>query len=508
MEPSASDDVEGVEDAAAAVAGLSWWARLAVQLRAFRVGIRGLLRTTPYDTSTAEGRSSERYRRAALSTLTSLLAHGLGIGTGLLSIRITLSYLGKERYGLWMATSSLLTWAALADFGLARGMQNHLSEAHGHEDKDAAARYVSTGFVTLTLIALALAVAFAPFLFVIPWTRALNVDDPALMNETRGAVAAVAVCFLAGFPLSLVPTIYSAYQRGYVANLFQIVGSLLSLGTLLVAVKLRVDLPWLILATGGVAVLMTTVNLVYITREMPWLRPRWSLASKKTLRALAVTSTALLLFQLSSLLINETQIIIVAQRLGLPVVADYSIFMRVHVLPIVFIQMLDGPMIPAFREAYVRGETGWLRTAFWRLTRIKMVIALGAAGLYLVAGNFAVKLLSGRAVSFDWKVWAASGFLLIVGVWNGSFNDLLISVNRLWLLVIAIAFNGVVTCCLTFLMAKRFGVLGVVLATPIYSLVVTAWLLPWACRDLIRAGKPGQSSPPPPLVPAATEGSS
>lgn len=449
--------------------------------------LEAVLRTTPHDVSTAEGRSKERYRRAALSTVTSAIAQGLGIFTGLASIRITIGYLGKEQYGLWMAVSALLTWAALADFGLGRGVQNHLSEAYGLEDRDAAARYVSTGFVVLSVIALLFTVVMLPLLFVIPWVRVLNVQDPTLTSKTRVVVAAVAAVFICNFPLSLVPTIYRAHQRGYVANLFAIVGNVLSLVALLVIVGLRLPMPWLIMTAGGTGVFMTLVNFAWILREMPWLRPRWSLATRATLRSLAGVSIPMLLYQLGGLVINETQTILIAHRIGLAGVTDYSILMRVYVLPAMLIGMIDGPLIPAFREAYVRGDREWLRSAFWRLTKIKMLIAAGAAVAYLLLGNFAVKLLSGRAVSFDWRVWAACGFLQFVAIWNVSFNDLLIAINRLWVLVIGILFNGLVTLSLTWWFSKPLGILGVVLATPIYSLLVTAWLFPWFSRDVVGA---------------------
>jgi hypothetical protein len=38
---------------------------------------------SPFDTGTPEGRSKERYRRAALTTATSIVARALGIFTGL-----------------------------------------------------------------------------------------------------------------------------------------------------------------------------------------------------------------------------------------------------------------------------------------------------------------------------------------------------------------------------------------------------------------------------------------
>jgi O-antigen/teichoic acid export membrane protein len=444
-----------------------------------------ILRITPFETITAEGRSNERYRRAALTTVTSMIARVLGIFTGLAWIRLSISYLGKEQYGLWMAVGSLAAWANLADLGLARGMQNHLSEANGKDDRELASRYVSTGLVALSAVAILFAILATPAVLFLPWASLLNVKDPALFGETRSVVAAVLACFLLQFPLSVVPTIYAAYQRGYVAAIFNILGSLLSLASLVAVTRAHVSLPWLIVLTSGTGIVMSLVNLGFVLREMPWLRPRLRLATTVTLRALASTSVALFVFQVGALLINETQSFVIARRLGLVRVAEWSVFMRVHLLPYILIQMIDSPLIPAFRESHVRGEHQWLRTAFWRITKLKLAIAVVCAVLLVTAGNFATVLIGGHDIKFSWNMWAASGFLLLVAVWNGSFNDLMIATDRLRLLVITVLINGFVTIGLSYTMAPHLGLVGVVLATAAFSLVVSAWLLPWACKDLL-----------------------
>lgn len=464
-------------------------------LARFGKGIRGLqsvlrlVLSKPHDTATPEGRAKERFRRAALSTVTSALAQALAIGTGLLSIRITIGYLGKSQYGLWMAASALLSWATLADFGLGRGVQNHLSEAYGSEDRDAAARYVSTGFYALVAIAIVFSIFAATLTLIVPWAKVLGVDDPALAGSTRIVVAAVTFVFVANFPLSLVPSIYAAHQRSYVANLFGIVGSLVSLGALLVIVKARLAMPWLILTGGGIGLILTSFNFAWIVREMAWLRPRRSLVSAKTLRSLASVSVPLLIFQLGGLVINEAQVLIVAHRIGLYAVTDFSVLMRVYSLPALLVSTIDGPMIPAFREAYVRGDRDWLTKTFWRLVKLKMVIACVGAVAYVMLGNHAVRLLSAHAVSFDWRVWLACGALQIVAIWNVSFVDLLIAMNRLWIMVIAVLCNGIVTLALTWAFSKPLGILGVVIAMPIFS-AATAWLLPYVARDVIRTPEP------------------
>ena len=420
-----------------------------------------------------------------------MLAQGVGLVTSLVSVPLTVGYLGKERYGLWGTISALLMWAALADFGLGRGLVNHLSEAYAKDDRDAAGRYVATALFTLCAVAGALALLFIPLITLVPWHEVLNVKSDALRVETRSTVAAVVAVFLINFPLSVVGPIYAAYQRMYIANVFRIVGNLLALGVLIMATQLQVTLPWLVLATGGVPLTMSLVNLYYISRDMPWLGPSLKRIGLRTLHELMAVSTPLLLFQVGSLLINELQTVIVARRSGLLTVADYTIFLKVYSVPVLVLGMIDGPLLPAYREALARRDVTWLRGAFWRVQGIKTIVCAVATLFYLGFGNFATGVLSGHSVRFGNEVWIAASVLTLVGTWNGSFNDLLVGTNRLWTLVWFILANGVVTASLTYVAAQKLGVFGIIAATTVYSLVITGWLFPVFCwKHISPSAKP------------------
>jgi O-antigen/teichoic acid export membrane protein len=458
-------------------------------------GLGVLFRLKPYDTSTREGRAMERYRRATLITATSFLARALTATTSVISLPLTMGYLGKERYGMWAAISALLTWAVLADFGVARGLQNHLAEAYGKNDADAASDYMSTAFYTLLFIALGLGAVFGVALFAVPWHRVLNVDDPKLVAELRPTLAAVVFIFLAGFPLNVVGQAYAAYQRAHVANLFSIGASLVSLGLLVAAIKLKLGLPYLILATGGFGVSMTVVNLAYIAHDMPWLWPRYRRATKKTLAELMKISGPMLLIQLGGMLVSEVQILIIAQTLGVALVADYTIFQRVFSVPVLIVAMIEAPYPAMYRESHARGDIEWCKAAFRRLQRIKL--GLSALGLVVLVavGDLVAKLLSTGTVTFGIAVWVAAGVMLIVGNWNGGYSHLFMAVDRLWTLVITLALNAIVTFPLTYFFAKSHGIFGVIAATTAFSLVVTAWLMPVLARDLFRAAPPAAPAP-------------
>ena len=77
---------------------------------------------------------SSAHRRAAVTGITSGISRAVRIGVTLITIPLTLHYLGNERFGLWMTISSVLAMAGFADFGVGNGVLNTVSTAFGKDD--------------------------------------------------------------------------------------------------------------------------------------------------------------------------------------------------------------------------------------------------------------------------------------------------------------------------------------------------------------------------------------
>src|SRR5271169_5254042 len=105
-----------------------------------------LIRLKPFETTTAQGRSQERYRRILWITASGLATRAATMAVGLVSIPLALSYFGKQKYGLWATITSFVAWTSLFDFGIVNSLVNALSEANGKDDHEAAKGYVSTAF--------------------------------------------------------------------------------------------------------------------------------------------------------------------------------------------------------------------------------------------------------------------------------------------------------------------------------------------------------------------------
>ena len=215
-------------------------------LNARAILVRAIFRLVGEDRGTDAGRA--RWRRAFITALATFGARGLSILTGLVSVPLTLKYLGAERYGAWMTITSALFLLVFADFGLGSGAVNAVSEADGADDRKRAAEVVSSAFFMLSGIAIAACVLFSIFSRLISWGAVFNVASPAARLELPSTVAALFGCFVVGLPLGVVQRVQIGYQEGYRNNLWEMWGNLLGLGGLLIAMFCKAGLPWLVLS--------------------------------------------------------------------------------------------------------------------------------------------------------------------------------------------------------------------------------------------------------------------
>ena len=454
-----------------------------------------LLRFRPFDTSTEEGRSLERYRRIGLTTVSGFTYRFVAMAISLVTVPLILDALGKARFGLWNTITTVTAWVAMFDLGLSNGLVNRLARAYGKEDQAEANRCFVTALAAMMGLAVLLGVLLTVAIPLIPWPHLLGVRGEVDDETVRWSVLAALGLFAATMPLGVVWQLFAGFQRAYLTNGFNLLGAILGFGVLLLALGFGASLPQLIVAVSIGGILAASGGFLYaLTRGFPWLKLRRSDVSWSTLRGLMSLSVPMFLFQIGALAVNETQAIILAQRCGLSIVADFGIAMRLYLLTASLIQLGTGSFLPPLREAHERGDTPWVRTAFVRLMLVRLSIALTGGLVMVLLGNLVLRVWLRRDdIVFSPQVWIALAVLQIVTVWASTFSELLWIMDRLWVLVGLVAANGVATVTLTWYLAPRLGVFGAVIALGTVAVLVNSWLTPVLARDLLRGGRRGGS---------------
>jgi len=425
-----------------------------------------VVRLKPFDSATPDGRSNERHRRIALTAIASAAAKALSVLTLLISVPLTIHYLGTERYGLWMTISSIVLILGFADLGMGNGLLNAVSEANGKDDRELARTYVSSSFFLLSGLSILLALLFACVYPAIPWERVFNVSSPEATREAGPAMAVFVGCFLVSMPLGIVQRIQMGYQEGFVNSLWEGLGSLLGLAGALLVIHLRAGLPWLVLAMAGAPALAALANTVALFGfRRPWLWPSWNRATGSASRKIFRMGILFFALQASAAIAYSSDNIILAQVLGPDAVAQYSVAARIFSIAPMMLGMILAPLWPAYGESIIRGDIGWVKRTLVKSLSLALFVTGLPAVLLAIFGIQVVLLWVGPAV--------APSFVLLLGlaIWSVMFaagNAVAMFLNGASILrfqVICAVAMSAAAILVKVLLVQRIGLPGVIWGT-------------------------------------------
>ena len=424
------------------------------------------LRLRPFDESTAEGRSAERYRRAAWTTLAVVVARVLGVAVSLISIPLTIGYLGAERYGLWVTISSITALLTFADLGLGYGVLNAIAAAKGRDARAAATVAVSSASYVLGGIALLMLAAIAAAYGVVPWAALFNVSSPVAVAEAGPAVAVFVACLAINLPLALVVRIQYGFQEGFATNAWAAAGSVITLGALVAAIAAQASLPWLVLALVGGPAAATLLNgIVLFVRTHPELRPARSRFQRTVARDLLRLGLLFSITQLALGVAYNSDVFIAARILGPEAAAQYQVMLRLFFLAPQAMSLILNALWPAYGEAMARGDAAWVRATLVRSTAVAGGMVAAGSLVLLVLNRPIVHAWVGPIFDPDFAMVAGMAtWSVVVTVMNGVSMPLNAASMIRFQAVVAVVM-AVVSVAASLAMGLAFGLGGIIWGT-------------------------------------------
>ena len=428
----------------------------------------------------AINRGAERNRRAMLTGATSTIARVVQAGTSLITVPLTIRYLGNERFGLWMTISSVLAMAAFADFGLGNGVLNTVASAYGKDDIRGIRSTISSGMAVLATMAIGILSLYFFIYQFISWGDFFRVTSMQARAEAGPALTVFVVCFVLNIPLDVVQRVQLGMQQGYRNGLWQMCGSTFGLTGVLAGIWFHVSLPVLVMAIAGGPLFATSLNaLHFFGFKRKDLRPTLSLISRPVIAKIARLGGLFFVLQLGVAVAFSADNFVIARTLGAVHVPEYSIPQRLFGFISMIVAMLASPLWPAYGEAISRGDLAWVR----KTLRTSLLAALGgsliAASLLFYLAPWLIHvwvggrihptliLLLGLAI---WTVMDCCGNVLAMFL-NGA------AVMRFQIILASVFAVGCITTKV--LLTHYYGVAGVPWATIIaYGTVVVIpyWL--------------------------------
>lgn len=322
-----------------------------------------------------------------------IVAKFIALLTTLVSVPLTVKYLGTERFGMWMTISSLVSLIGFADFGLGSGLVSSIAHRQGKGDESGIAQIISSAFFMLLMIGACIMVAFCSVYHLIPWARIYSVSSELAIREAQPATLVFVACFCANLPLAVSQRVQMALREFWLANIWIALGNVFGLMGVIVVIRAKGGLPLLTLAMYGAPVIATLLGaFVEFGIRRPLLRPRWSHVSLQMVPGILRTGITFFLLQIMTMLGLGSDNLIIAALSNASTVAPYAVMAR-YAQSLLVVNVFLQPLWPAYGEALGRGDHVWA----------KHVLGQASKWTLLIGGLIAlVTALFGKAIVYYW----------------------------------------------------------------------------------------------------------
>jgi len=414
-------------------------------------------------------RGLKRNKRIKQTAIVALTAKGINALSGLITVPVTLGYLGAEQFGIWMALTAFVAFLSFTDLGIGIGLQNALSRCYGNDDKKTPSSLISTALFLTTFLCIALC-AFS--WFVLPEldiTQLIKLSDDRNQLTLLHTTQAFIVAFAISLPLSMVQRIYDAYQDGVVSNGLLAIGRLFSLASVFISVKLQyplsvmvflyMTLPFVFLGFGG----------LYLFLSNKTLRPSIFNVKLKHINQMVRTGGLALSAQVGAAVMTSGPLLLLSSQFGAIAVVPFAITQRLLSVVSLMTSAALMPLWPAYGEAYARNDKQWINKTFKKSLKYTLLIivpifiamsflgqsiigwwsnnpnAVPSWSLLMACNIWAFIMAMSRAFSMllngtdHFKGQAVYGLILpilalLIGYYYSSSNTLVIT---LWIMVLA-----------------------------------------------------------------------
>ncbi|HEX9250885.1 MAG TPA: MATE family efflux transporter [Ignavibacteriaceae bacterium] len=392
-------------------------------------------------------------------------------------VPVTLNYLGKTEYGIWLTLASILSWLINLDFGLGNGLRNKLAEALALNDIKLARIYVSTAYAVFSVGILAAFIIYFTVHGFLNWADLLQAptEYTALLNTL---VLYVIILFLVQFLLKLITSVINADQRPALnGGLSLITNSLTLLVVYLLSLYVKSSLTIFALVSSGIPVVVFLIaSLFLFSGHFRNISPSFNYINLKYSSSLVKLGMQFFVIQISSLIVFTTGNIIITQLYGPQSVVTYNVaFKYFYMVPLVFNVAL-APFWSAFTEAYVKQEFDWIKNSIRKLVYIWGILSVIAI-VMVIASDFVYKIWVGPQVQVPFTLSVASGVFVIIANWNNIFGYFINGVGKVRLQLFYSIIIAFLNIPLSIFLAKNIGlgVTGVMVSTNICLIFASVW---------------------------------
>lgn len=392
---------------------------------------------------------------------------------GFINIRIAISYLGSDLYGIWATIISMVNWINLTDLGIGNGVRNKLTEALANENKEEAQEIVSTAYVTVTLITV---VVMIISLNIINILSRKNIVFPEIILPIKITLIGFCINFILGLGRNIA---YSTHRSGLV-TICQFITSLGTVsGTYILSLATQSNLN-LYAINSSLALLISNIILTYIVmKNREEVRPNFKYFSFNKIKSILNLGIKFFILQVYVMIMFSTDNFVINTFIDSNSVTNFSLINRIYDSGNEIFSILLITVWSSVTYALTKGDWDWILKTKNKLILVLIPYSIGCCLVGIII-NPLIDIWIGEN-NINYNLFEISIFIVhsVVLAWNGIYVNILNGMGKLNLQVFLCVISSIINIPLSILMINKFGlgISGVKLATVI-SILITAIPLP------------------------------
>lgn len=382
----------------------------------------------------------QRTQKVKKNIVITALLKAINIGIGYVLLPLTLNYLTKDTYGVWLTLSSVIAWFNIFDVGLSNGLRNKVAEALVASDVVLIKQLVSTTYAIISLAAIGIMVVGLVAVYAVNWQVWLNVTSVSAI-ELQQVMVIMCLFFSIQFVLKIVLSIVLAYQLSFINNMVNTIINLATLGIVVVLGMLGkaqlINYAWGI-SVGSLVVYALAMVYLY-SHQLNAALPSWRSINWQLAPSLFTLSSKFFVIQIAAIVVFSTDNFLISHFFSSGKVVEYNVVFKYYNLLTVFFFMISSPLWSAYTEAYKANDLTWIHATYAKLMKA-FVLGIALAFVMTVCAGYVYDFWLRKQLIIDYKLNVYMALYVMLNVWVYIHNSFLSGVSKIHLgMYIAIA---------------------------------------------------------------------
>lgn len=391
-----------------------------------------------------------------LKTITSVIY-------GILSVPILLDYFNENEYGVWSIINTIVIYLTTSNLGLNAAASILINKTESPDEKILIFK-TSMKLIILVSLSFFIIILFAQSIFP-EWIDFLEIPEE-IYNESKKAINIMILATVLMLPFSIFTSGINGFYKNHIENRILIFGNILNLLILVFYINSSSSLTDLAIAIICSNLLLNILRIYFYYR----IKKSIDFKSKSTTTVNIVSNKSILslglqclLGSIASMLILNTDNILIAYSLELKYVTYYAIIFKLFTILFTFNYIITSSLVPLIGLNY--SNKALVRLLYKNATQ--GIIILGGLfwiGAYLFADNIIILWL-GKSLEVNKNIFMVLGAYAYIFSQINLNNVILNTLGIIKLIPIITITEGVLNISVSLLLVDKLGLLGIALGT-------------------------------------------